>query len=476
MKSYKITLRNEFKCENTYNELNYLIKTISKIFEKKNGHKNEAGYSAKSEFRQYLDLILSHLFEKTDFKAKLNNLKVSEFSINYFAIFPKLKGSDPTLLFEKLLELLSEELLKLGKIKSTNFKFIFLINIKKFDEFRISDIKKEELEVYLRILDIFKIKRIKELEDFSFENSIETEKAKILMKRFSSEGLEIIEIAKKGRDFRYSLEKALENLELLFGFYSFVRKHFMSTEKLGYSNHSIDELDYVASFVINDNEFVLNYSGELISLGLLNHDYLVSRIINFRKKELIDLKINYNKQKFIGFIDLFLDSNFKDKVKLIKPLDEFLVMYHRACYEPTLDYSFLKFWMLSERISKRINGNLRDHELKKFIKKILITFFEERYESFIKDRVDFLYRKRNALVHEGKLNLISEENRNLSKSIADRMLFFYIGHIELFNNLEDYKFFVQNIKKEESRLKKDNEILKLIIDDRNSDRSQNTKN
>lgn len=77
--------------------------------------------------------------------------------------------------------------------------------------------------------------------------------------------------------------------------------------------------------------------------------------------------------------------------------------------------------------------------------------------------VDGLYKKRNYLVHEFKINYISQQDRNLAKAISESTLLFLIDPPTKINNEQDLKILFDNIFLSKSELKKKNSIISKIL-------------
>lgn len=58
-----------------------------------------------------------------------------------------------------------------------------------------------------------------------------------------------------------------------------------------------------------------------------------------------------------------------------------------------------------------------DTEILRIMKNIVVFA-----NDYLSRRIDFLYDKRNELVHKGEVKRISDNNRNLSKLVADVLI------------------------------------------------------
>jgi len=464
-------LRQKYRCEPICKELNELIKNITNLVIKEG-----EGYRAPSyQFEQHRDLLFSHLYEKTDLKDRLNNLKVSDSSLgNLLEIFYKLRKTDENILTDKLMEFLEVELTKIKKRKVKTYKFLTLLNIQKFRQIDLIDSfnVQKEFNIYRSILELFNIKRVT-LEDYFLnidkKDKSETSDEKFIrkvLKAYESSWGEIIEINVKARDYGFAFKEANMILDLFFGFLSWVRYGFVTFQRYGYIEYSIEEINSISYIVLKNNK--------LFGPSKFKEYHITSIMKDVNELSLsnvVDLKIREKDQKFRDFITIVnkIQKNRK-KNKLWKILQEILRLYHAACTEKSLHYSFLKFWMVAEKILRKIRGRSKDEELLTIMAKVLKISVNLPIEEFIEKRIKFLYNKRNKLVHEGKFETISQEDRNISKLIADSTLRFYIDYLLTFQSVNEYNFLIQNISKNIEDIKRYSEILDFIEKDKEEEK------
>ena len=156
---------------------------------------------------------------------------------------------------------------------------------------------------------------------------------------------------------------------------------------------------------------------------------------------------------FISIIPYLL---FFDNLKKLS--EESLKLYFDAMIEKNLEISFLKFWILIEKILKQ-GGKITDESLIKMIRHII-------REKHLKPVVDSLYKKRNDLVHEFKTDYISQFDRNLIKAIAESNILLLLNPPTEINNTAEFMIFLDNISCSEDLLKTKNRIIKGILKSR----------
>jgi hypothetical protein len=274
---------------------------------------------------------------------------------------------------------------------------------------------------------------------------------------------EIIEISVQGRDYEFASQTANSKLNLFLGFLSLMRYSFIKRIDNSNEEKSIDNIKAQYAIVLEGKELIYpptRYMPEEILKSIKNE------VSELRFISAIDLNIRNKSSIFDHYVTIIKNvKNEKTKKKLWGCLEEFIRLYYDACTEKNLPYSFLKFWMIGEIIIKKISGKIKDDNLLRRLEKILTMFYKDK---FIENRIEFLYHRRNELVHRGNFELITQEDRNLSKIIADSVLIFFMGYLIDLNNLDEYNFLIQNIKKNDNEINRYSKVLEIIRTDRQS--------
>lgn len=473
----------KYRSEKTCNELNRLIKDATRYVEKN----ENKGYSASSFlFEEHGTLLINHLKEKTDLQSRLDKIRVSDIPVyrSLFEIFYNLKKVEEKELLDRFMDLLDLELDKINKTKAKNYKFIILLNIKRFITNTDYSTKKEEFEAYKNILNLFDINRITYESYFDkndlFERNKPSEKGnrrkmshdelfENILGQYVSTGGEIIEFSFNARDTKFAINKANKKLESFLGFISLFRHHFVKHYKYDIFDDvgsPIEEIQKLSFIVLRD---------EKISLEPHMTTYIKKLVIEkgMKKKlyltDFVDLNVR-NKLRFINHYTKILNRIRRDpqKSELWNSLQEFLRLYYFACSENNLTFSFLQFWTLAETIIKNITGELKDKKLRTIMKKILKSRIKLAINKNIhlEKRISYLYFKRNQIVHEGKLNEISEEDHVLAKQIADSVLSFYLDNLLVLNNFDEYSFILQNMNQDNKNLERYSELLNDLLEEK----------
>lgn len=142
--------------------------------------------------------------------------------------------------------------------------------------------------------------------------------------------------------------------------------------------------------------------------------------------------------------------------KLKDILIDCLKLYNYALDEIERGYTFLHLWQILELIALKEPSGISLEKVKNRIKAIY------KSNPVISDVLDALFRKRNQLVHEGKLSNFSLEDVNQIKLIAEGCINFLFSHVNKLKNKEGLHDFYENITQSESRLKRKITVLKYI--------------
>lgn len=141
--------------------------------------------------------------------------------------------------------------------------------------------------------------------------------------------------------------------------------------------------------------------------------------------------------------------------KMLEKSKDYLRLYYEGITEGQIEMAFLKFWILSEKIFK--GGEMvNDEKIVNLLKKLV-------GEKHTKERIENLYKKRNAIVHEMDCKDIFEKDRDLSKLLSESLIRLFIDPPAEFKNYPEFKFILDNIFLNESEKKTREEIIKKLI-------------
>lgn len=458
-----IKLKSKFDCKETYKEINSLIKDILDTRTEEGTFQSTSAF----QFEEFESILFNHLFEKTNLKKELDNLKVSFESINYLSILKKINYEDNY--FEKFLELLNYEINRIRDLNCKKYTLLFTTNIRglkcrdskdKTDSkiIRIINNECEVVTVFEKILNLFKIESI-EKKRYYDEKKMNYDDLSVSEKIFdvvSSYSGEVLRIDFNSRNGTYAVDKANFIFEAFLGFLSYIHNYLVITHREGSSE------DF-RMFKIKARHLFLYSDDDGENLG---YDIPYQDLADDFKKELYELKL----------VDLGSDLRIMEKINLcsrfynmakdiendglLDVLYNVFSLYYSATSAKKLDYSFFKFWIITEYLIK-IHGGKTDDQMLRIMKRIVKLYYKD---PFLSKRIDFLNKKRNKLVHEGEINLITQDDRNLSKIIADCLLDFYLFSIQQFelNNLSDFDFLITNIGKDRANLDNHSKILNNI--------------
>ncbi|MCZ3365441.1 MULTISPECIES: HEPN domain-containing protein [Methanobacterium] len=447
-------------------ELNKLIKNITKYVNDGNIIASKSRY-----YKEHKDLIFSYLLEKTNIEQQLNRMNASLESVTDYKklkkLFSDLKSVEDDLLTMKLLEFLDKEIDELRKNKMDNYIFIFFINIEKYPSIgnlHYTERKGKEKQFFEYILKLFNLKRLDSI-DYNIDDSNTENTLKDLINKFInySNG-ETLKLEIEARDYIFAYDEANFIIDFFLGSLAFIKNFFTRPYSYGNANYSIFEIEPKYHIVLRNGKELINPDDFHLRVDL--DVKLKNTIEQLNESKDLDICRNLPTYKSVYRIIEKCQQSKKDKNRLFFILKKSLSQYYSACLEEDLDYSFLKFWIISEYVIKQIVGKKNDDSIIRIMKKILSTHLKFSIEKFLEKRIRYLYNQRNKLVHEGKTGIISQEDRNLSKSIADSILIFYFNHLIEFKNVNEYNFYLQNIKENEKNLERYSQLLEKLQDNK----------
>lgn len=361
----------------------------------------------KEDYNDLIDILLNVLEQNTDIN---NTLYKKKYSLNEFYVKDAIKGLDSYKNTPELYVKFLENLNQLFKSEISEFRFVIPLNIIFDLEYNKNDLDSVLESFGLIKLDLENLKNLinEKKEDISHSNNdeytlpedyikkelINLNEASEILKNFS----EIIYVDISARNMDYAYKKAIFYVESFLGYISFINLFLRYKEYFGeFEEFNFSELNYGTILFIKNGEIIRPLKNQAESVK--------DRIV--RNNELIDEDV------FSNLVNV-CDDHIKKitSESLMNILKKSFSLYYSACSEKTLDYSFLKFWTLTEQMIK-----IKKKEDEEFLR-ILKSFVNP----FLARRIDFLYRKRNRLVHKGEADKISYNDRNLSKILADILL------------------------------------------------------
>ncbi len=192
-----------------------------------------------------------------------------------------------------------------------------------------------------------------------------------------------------------------------------VEKNFNKLMKRNLDNHE-DEL--------KEEKLKAAVSAFIKFIGKIKRDYIHNSSYIKEKEELELTKEELEK------VSTILTLLSRKNKKLFELLQNAFFLYYDALKEKDNAFSFLRFWIVVEMLIKA-GGKLSNEEILKRASKI---YNKELYGS-----LKLLYKKRNRIVHS--CVFVSQDERNLLKSMAETILSFAISMLKKINSLEDLR-------------------------------------
>lgn len=367
---------------------------------------------AEMHIEFHYETILSYLYECTNLEKQLKSQNISEKHFFYplMNMLDHVKNYPEDEILDEFLYKINEKYRECKKNKEEVFKFIFYTNIKRNDSNKIK---------FKKLLDIFNLK-IFEHEYFKFKDD-EDER---ITSNFRSEYV-LLEYTAKGKDLDLLEKEALNKIYLFYGYLTFIHKFKKRTERHHINqmtlNHKISDLSISSVIILNEEGGFIDFDEAYM---------IIDTEIKLKKSKLIKFRnINMNYDEYC----LIYNSN----KKIMEKINQYLILYYLASKEEDLGNSFMKFWSLSEKIIKKINGGgyTKDESVLKYMKNVLKIY---PFPKYIQNRLKFLKNKRNSLVHENK-DTIKPIDRDIIKLVSECLIYFLMYEINNVNRITDYK-------------------------------------
>lgn len=421
----------------------------SKLISEKNGSLS----TESTKIETYFDMAWDSICRLTNIKKVLKKelLSPNEIRGEFFRWFYSFRDYNDNDLIEKFIDCINEKLSELKNLNPKIANFAFYTNLK---------VSKKNMEQWKDLLKDFNIERLT-YDDLEIPVTHTSEQS---TENFKSRN-EILNVKIKSRSIFHAFDESKRELYKLFGFLAF---------GINYN---------LASTRFHINEFALNHSStsiKIVSYIILDENNILSEDYDSADIRL-ETKIGTNTEKLKfppklnRFHEKYKDIMNSDKSKLKFKLNEMFELYFHASSESALDSSFLKFWSFSERFLKDMFGDMKDKKLLNMMNNLLEGYGISRQN---KIKLEFLYKKRNLLVHEIKSDTIEENDRNFVKIIADKLLLFSLYHFKDVNNINEYGYIIENYSISSSERKRNIELLELLeqLDSNKGNNNENRKN
>jgi len=411
------------------NKLDNLVKETINLFSNPKGQQISGIHDIK-EFERNEMILLEEIISSSNFEKVCKNLEIDYWSFDQFTI-TILRG------------LLSK--LALDKRCKKNF-----VNLIRLLEKRLNKIKTEpekEIVYYVPLrLETYslkedELKKLKSLISKNLKISL-VKPPKIFSKRIGSTNFRSIfynrqwvaKIKVKTRDLNFSEKIAESRLNTFFGLYLFSSD--FGRDKRMWKRGSQEGKYEIFSKILENTVLVLEDNNIIYPMDWWFFETNLSKKdISIIGKQIWNIhnKVNGNYKFLIESIRLIESTN-EDIRGLLK---ESLNLYYNSMTEGDLYSSFLKFWIIVEKIIK-CGDSLKDNNFKKRIKFVL----SDKDKSFF----ELIYKKRNLFVHNHEVDRISQSERNFIKNIAERLLLFLLDPPFRIKNLSELSFIMDNIK------------------------------
>ncbi|WP_424355390.1 hypothetical protein [Methanobacterium sp. MBAC-LM] len=418
----------------TINEINDIIIGIFEILKlgkpvEIDGEERIAIEERAEDYEDLLNILSNLLEQKTNIK---NILEKKKYSLSVSYIKNALKGLDLLKDKSKLYKTFLENLYNQFDGEISLFTFIMPLNI-------IFDFEYDEEDLE-NVLELFGLKKL-EINNLGYlieeETTNETKEKDLEIRENKLSGAELVDAYYKrnlinvnevsglledfhevvyvmieGRDLNYAYKKAISNVEAFLGYISFINHYLGYKEYFGYfEEFNFNKITYDTLLFIQNNKIIAPPKDQAENV----------------KKRVERTNERINEDKFKVMVNVSEDYMLKLKESFKNILNKSFSLYYSAISEKSLDYSFLKFWTISEQLAKtRQKDDI-----------VVLEIFKSFVNPYFARRIDFLVRKRNHLVHRGDRG-ISSNDRDLAKILTDLILIDAIRTMATLNGKKDY--------------------------------------
>jgi hypothetical protein len=141
--------------------------------------------------------------------------------------------------------------------------------------------------------------------------------------------------------------------------------------------------------------------------------------------------------------------------KLREILIDALRFHNNALTQNERGYSFLSFFQVLELVSLP-EGKTNFDLIKKKVKAIFVD------KQLIPDVIDAIFVKRNQLVHEGKIENLTDIDLNRVKPISESCIMFLLNNMKILKTRENFNTYYANISCDKKELREKFKVFKYI--------------
>jgi len=438
----RIVLKSEYQCKKYIDEINKIIQEYIRLFD------SACNTIKDIQQQEILEAILDHyITQMTNLTKVLNSLK-SWRNFEYMDILSEMcrNGMQPNI--DNFLSLLSSRINEIEEKPIEEFNFYIPVRV----DLELEDTEESRLKKAAE--NAFGI----EIVDSLPSNILEAYKGRKYIELFS-ERL-ILKVSKRGRDYIFPFENSVKTLikafigaiglsSLLFSFIQQVDFSKVDTSHWDYSlrRNPIEE----ALIITNKKSEVIFPPERFIQQcdAWIDHDS-----ISLIGKDIWTIH-NRPHGNFETLMDI-LEKISQLSEKIRKLLFYYLDIYFEAIVERQLEFSFLKFWIITEVILKQ-GGHRTDENIITLLTKLT------RDDKHLAKMIPILYAKRNELVHEFRKGYITQLDRNYAKIIAETLILLVLDPPVEVHNSNELRILIDNLAYSNNELQKRVEILSGIL-------------
>lgn len=402
-----------------------------------------SGYNI-SDIKKREVLILEHLYQKTNFKQVFENLKAGYGNLNHgfhtiiHSLLVKLSMSKKRNTFANFLKVLNEHVKKVRAIPIRNLTYYIPLRV----DFQLTKKEFKDLKKYVKASTKVEIVTLPKY----LCKQIESDKLKALIANRKN----LLKVSIQARDEDYSSKAVDKNIDSFLGAISFASNYGRATTKyMSFEDFSLSKNILEKYFLLVENKKI-TYPDDTRRI-----DYQI------KQEEVTSVgkhfwNIHNKKDSGNYLLLIFILKKISKQERKIQELSRSsLRLYLEAMIDENLEFSFLKFWIILERILK-IGGKKIDDHIIKIIQKVV-------KDKYLKSFIPSLYKKRNLIVHEYNKEEITQLDRNLMKRISEAFIIFVIDPPLKLNNMGELIILLDNLFSSKGSLKVKKKIISKLI-------------
>ena len=168
-------------------------------------------------------------------------------------------------------------------------------------------------------------------------------------------------------------------------------------------------------------------------------------------------KFSINEKKLLNYFFSILKNTPKQN-SIEDLLYDGFRLYHHGMDERIIEYSFIRFWQLAERLSFPIKNKTNETNLMSRLNMLCKIHFKDNLETYVKS----LLNKRNNFVHHG-IEAIDENDLNFMKTLCEHTIYWIAYHRQYLKTRIHLEEFYRKKDTNDFDLNTSREVINFIL-------------